>query len=548
MRYLPWLIPLLLGGALRFWGIAFGGPLTSNLYIRPDESLVIVSGVLGQPSTYAYPAFFLELAAVLFRMMGGDPATGFGLDPTPYYLMVRCAAALFGTLTILLVFLIARRVLTGYWPMLAALVYAVSPLAARDAHYAVTDIPSVFFQTAAVWFALRYVDAEPGRAVREFWWAAAALGLSMNTKYAGVLLATVLISALWVRSNRTVEAIPWGRLGSAFGALAVTFAVLNPYLLMNLERAWAEIWSIIDVLYFRQPSDPQWTLSYALWQIVRPLGQGSGGWVGAVAAMAGAAYGVWKKDKRLLLIAQPVFSTFLILLPFQHTVPYRYLLPALPGIAILSVAAFDRIRHFPKPLVWAGAVLLLVGAEVTTSVRLARLLGERDSRSLAGAWIRDNIPRDVPIVWLGGPECEPQFVESAASVGRRIEFAFRRYGPFSGAIVSAPYELMRTAKQRFRVEGWEVYRNPKAGELPALEFALVTSEYPLPMTHFQMPVAEEQLQDLRPVQNFRALRMETGSCEDFDLDLIDAWFLPFRPLGCVERPGPNITVRRVRAH
>lgn len=546
MRHLTWGLPVLIGAILRYWGIGFGAPLTSNLYIRPDESLVIVSGALGIPSTYAYPAFFLELSALVFRLMGGDPATGFGLDPTPYYLAVRIMAALFGSATVLLVFLVAKRVLDGPWPAMAAMVYAVSPLAVRDAHYAVTDIPSVCFQTAVVWFALRYIDAEPARAAREFWLAALALGLSMNTKYAGVLLAAVLISAVWIRTKRTGKAPPWGRLAGAAGGLVALFAAINPFLIMNFARAWKEIWSIVEVLYLWQPGDPPWTLSFALWQVVKPLGQGSGGWTGAALAVAAMGYAAWKRDQFLMLIAQPVLSTFLVLLPFQHTVPYRYLLPALPCVAILAVAVFARLPKLPKPLLLGVAAVALIGVELTTSVRLVWLLGKPDSRSMAGEWIQNNIPRTLPIVWLGGPECEPQFIESAESVQRRIEFAYRRYGQFSGAIVSAPYEMMRKAKQEAGVSGWEVYRNPPPGQLPAREFAMVTSEYPLRMTRFKLPVAAGELEDLRPAQRFQALRQEEGVCDDFELDLIDAWFLPFRPLGCVERPGPNLTVRWVR--
>ena len=222
-KNLLWLAPLLLGGALRFRGITFGWPLTSNLYIRPDESLVIVSGVTGAPSTYAYPALFLEIATVLFRMMGGDPATRFGLDPSPYFVALRCVAALFGTLTIALVYLLARRVLSGAWPMLAALIYAVSPLAVRDAHYAATDIPSVCFQTAVVWFALRYVDAPPGRASREFWCAAPA-GPSMNTKYAGAAAQRAALRSL-MRARQWRAALR--RFGGRGGLLRIVAAV-NP--------------------------------------------------------------------------------------------------------------------------------------------------------------------------------------------------------------------------------------------------------------------------------------------------------------------------------
>lgn len=541
---LYWVGPLLLGAALRFRGITFGWPLLSNLYIRPDESLVVVSGVMGAPGTYAYPAFFLEIASALFRLMSAHPRTAFGLDPSPYFVAMRLVAALFGSLTILLVYLVARRVVSEGWAGLAALVYAVSPLAVRDAHYAVTDIPSVFFQTAVLWFALRYVDAPAGRAAREFWYAAAALGLSMNTKYAGVLLVSVLMSAVWMRARQSGEGLPWKRAAGAAFLLAAMFAAVNLSLLRNWPRAWEEIWSIVNALYFWQPGDPRWTLTHALWQVAKPLGQGAGGWLGMALGLAGMAYAAWRKEPKLALIAQPVVATFLILLPFQHTVPYRYLLPALPGIAVLSVAVLARARRWRLAVMVTAVALLGPGA--WTSVRFVELLATEDSRSVAGAWIREHVPSGVPVVWLGGPECEPQFMESAASVGRRIEFAYRRYGPFSGAIVSAPYILMEKARREAVTRGWEVYRNPPPGEVPAGEFVLVTPDYPLRMARYKLPFAEERMETLGPAQTFAALRQDSSGCRDFELDLIDAWFLPFRPLECVERPGPNLTVRRVR--
>ena len=59
---------VLLSAALRIWGLAFGMPLASNLYVRPDESLVSASaaGLFrngGDPQMFAYPALMIELAA-----------------------------------------------------------------------------------------------------------------------------------------------------------------------------------------------------------------------------------------------------------------------------------------------------------------------------------------------------------------------------------------------------------------------------------------------------------------------------------------------------
>jgi hypothetical protein len=327
--------------------------------------------------------------------------------------------------------------------------------------------------------------------------------------------------------------------------LAAAFAAINPYLLKEWEKAWAEIWSIVEVLYFWQPGDPVWTVRHGVWQVVKPLGQGAGGWLGLAAALAGMGVAAWKREWRVLLAAQPVVATFAILLPFEHTVPYRYLLPALPGLAVLAAYAFRSVNRAPRALVWGAAALALGAVELKTSVELVRRLGEEDTRSMAGAWIRKNVPKGVPVVYLGGAECEPQFEESAGSIERRMEYVNRRYGPVSGAIIAAPYKLMAEARRRGGGRGWEVHRNPLPGTLPAGEKLVVTTEYPLRMTRYTAPYAEAAMEETRPGMVIQGMRL-SGACRDFELDLIDAWFLPFRPLECVERPGPNIRMRWLR--
>jgi hypothetical protein len=408
----------------------------------------------------------------------------------------------------------------------------------------VTDVPSVFFQTAVVWFALRYLDCDQRTSRREFWVAAAALALSMTTKYAGLLLASVPASAVVLRAARTGEPIPWRRLAGAALAIAIFFVAVNPYLFLDFGKASREIWSILVVLYLWQPGDPAWTLPAAVGQIVVPHRNGCGGWPGLSLALLGIGYALWKRDWRLSLIAQPVLSTFLVLLPFQHSVPHRYLLPALPGIAVLSVALLAWVARRYRAVALSVGVLLLVAPEAWTATRFVRLLAMEDTRTLAGRWIQALVPRQTPIVWLGGPECEPQFVESPASIGRRIQFAYRRYGPVSGAIVSAPYRLMKQAIERRGLSGWEVFRNPPGAEMPSSEFVLVTPEYPLRMARYTLPVPSESLEPLGTPVVFPSLA--EGVQGGLELDQIDAWFLPFRPLDRVLRPGPGLRIQRMR--
>lgn len=550
-RHFYWLIPFLAGAAFRYWGLNFGAPILSNLYIRPDESLVIVSGVefarhMGTPGTYAYPALFQQMAALISHLISSDPAHAFGLDPTPFYLGVRALAAAFGSATIVLVYLIARRFLDRPGAAFAAFFYALSPLAIRDSHFAVTDIPSVFFQTAVVWFALRYIDAAPEKSRRELWFAAVSLALAMCTKYAGLLLTSVLFTAVWLRARQRQEPLPWLFAGKLCATAAIIFVVVNPYLFLNWDQAREEIWSIVEVLYFWQKGDPAWNLPYALWQFVKPLRHGIGGWLGLATGVAAIVYAARTRNWRLLLVAQPVISTFLVLLPFQHTVPYRYLLPVLPALAVLVMVFVFRVlesRHYV--LGYVGRLLLFYPM-LLTLVAFAPRFAREDTRTQAGSWLQAHVPQSTPIVWFGGPECEPQLQESPASVGRRIDFAYRRYGDISGAIVSAPYKLMKEAREKDHRPGWELYRNPPAAEMPQGEFYLVTPRYPLRMANFRLPVPESTL-ELRgnPVE-FNSLK--AGTWDGLELDLIDAWFLPFRPLDGVLRPGPNLTIRRMIYH
>jgi hypothetical protein len=63
------------------------------------------------------------------------------------------------------------------------------------------------------------------------------------------------------------------------------------------------------------------------------------------------------------------------------------------------------------------------------------------------------------------------------------------------------------------------------------------------MANFKLPVPESTLQPAGDPVSFDSLA--AGTWGGLELDLIDAWFLPFRPLDGVLRPGPNLTVRKM---
>ena len=60
----------------------------------------------------------------------------------------------------------------------------------------------------------------------------------MTTKYAGLLLFTVFLSALWMGTQSRGERFPWRSLAAAVLVVALFFIVLNPYMILQAEKAW----------------------------------------------------------------------------------------------------------------------------------------------------------------------------------------------------------------------------------------------------------------------------------------------------------------------
>ncbi len=149
---------LLLGAALRIWGLDQGLPFTMS---RPDErealdhTVAFPTGDL-DPGWLVYPNPFFWL---LYAWIGGVLAIGRLVDPTlPDYatllrermgdaiLVGRWLAALVGTGTIAIVWTLARRTAGTLAAVVAAALLAVCFLHVRDSHAMKADV----FLTAAV--------------------------------------------------------------------------------------------------------------------------------------------------------------------------------------------------------------------------------------------------------------------------------------------------------------------------------------------------------------------------------------------------------------
>jgi YYY domain-containing protein len=177
------------------------------------------------------PLFLAHAASQVVESLQGDQFQG-------GHLVWRSLSAWFDLGSVVLVFLIANRVAGRWAGLIAALMYAMAPLAIQKAHFGTVNATTAFLVTLAIWFAVAIQD-------RARWWAFVGFGFAVGAAVASrinvaPLAGVVVIAAAMNAIPAFSSALPWEArrrifLRNGFGiviaglAAFLTFRVLNPY-------------------------------------------------------------------------------------------------------------------------------------------------------------------------------------------------------------------------------------------------------------------------------------------------------------------------------
>jgi 4-amino-4-deoxy-L-arabinose transferase-like glycosyltransferase len=248
------LIIIALGSfGLRVWGIQFGLPFAYH----PDEQQYILPGigvVSGnfEPWAYYNPTLYPYLIGLVYtatywglRAFHAFPDffsldTGWSEPMLPWVTgliyLARYTGAAAGVLTTLVIYRVGRRAYGATTGLAAAIIFGLTFLPAREAHFAVSDAPVALGVAATLYFCLGIV----GRgAWPDYLWAGVALGLSAATKYsAGLLLLPVVAAHVLSRNYSTWRQRilnSWALVVVGLVA-ALSFLAVSPYTVI----AWDE--------------------------------------------------------------------------------------------------------------------------------------------------------------------------------------------------------------------------------------------------------------------------------------------------------------------
>ncbi len=344
----------------------------------------------------------------------------------------RLVMALLDTLTILLLFLLGRRLFGRDAGLLAAALYTFTAQAVQLSHFFAMDPASTTFTVMAVWGAVIMVQ---DRSWRGLLLTGIGAGLAIASKFSALpILAAPVVAAVAILYSESTESRaaglqPNGRaqLYAFLGipvvlALAMlAFFVTSPYAVLDwrnflqatLVEQGAMVRGVADMPFTRQYRN---TIPYVYfieqqvkWGMGLPLG---------IVALGGVAWGLWRLFATLWqMIRRRLLSRAVLgeLLVWAWLIPYfgltgaflakfnRYMSPVLPFVMLLTAGMLIALLRRPVPWQrWLGALLATVAllGGIFWSVAYVNGVYNRDHTwYTASRWMYENIPAGSIILW-----------------------------------------------------------------------------------------------------------------------------------------------------
>ncbi|HKG25282.1 MAG TPA: DUF2298 domain-containing protein [Thermomicrobiales bacterium] len=366
--------------------------------------------------SFIYGTFPLFLGKAVADLSGNDV---YGA----YHLSSRGLSATFDLLTVLLVFLVGRRLFGPFAGLLGALLLSLSVLDVQLAHFGTFDTFVSMLCLATFYFALKSDDT--GR-----WWAYALAGTAAGLAIASKLSALPVIAMLGLALVEAVRREGWPAalrkprprslppvLGAGLAVICAiwTFRITQPYaflgpnpLSFKIDPRWTrdvDYWRDVQAGIADMPPSAQWaarapivfvTENLVRWGLGVPLG------IVALIALGLGALRLatsrrWPPTWQVILVGWPAFHILYFGTAFIKTM--RYLLPAYPFLVILAAGLLASLwaRGVARsPALWRRweviPVAAVIAATAVYAIAFVGIYGRPVTRVAASEWIFNNVP------------------------------------------------------------------------------------------------------------------------------------------------------------
>jgi len=393
------------GFILRIWGIGFGP-------YHPDEPLVVNQALAfgtGKllPTVYYYPPllhYILFLCYGLFYLIGWllGPFRTFDnflklvlIDQLPFYIIGRFISALAGTLTIIPVYIITKKLYSKNAAILASLFISCMYLHVRNSHYCTVDVMMTLMLSLSYIFILKIAEKN---LLKDYLWAGVLTGLAISTKYnSGVLIFLIAAAGLTHISfkKNAINLYVVKNLILSYLCALIVFLLLCSFVILDLKG----FLNAFEVLY-QIGKDTNVSIWYRF-RVDLLFGIGI---LLELFGLCGFAYLIVKKEKKgIIFVLFPAIYLFCIR-KIGGQVFARYSIPLLPFFAISTsifltkIFSILKIKSLYKKVLFVSLVAISIYNPCLKSIYADYLLSKPDIRDLARDWIYANIPTGSSIV------------------------------------------------------------------------------------------------------------------------------------------------------
>ena len=390
---LPLVAIVLTGLLLRTWGLSWGLPERTDLH--PDEYMYVIQHALNvswqqpDPGFINYPSFLCYSTALIHGALKHfDPAR----PDWKAYLVGRAISATYGTLTILIVFCLARRLgANAIGALLAAAWTALLPLHVWDSHVAATDVMMTFWILATLLAAV-HLQSAPRVSIALL--AGLCLGLATGSKYTAAitclapLVAVLLAPVSWPR--RVVL------LGVVAAASLIACFLVTPFSFLRFR-------DLLVAMAFENAHTNSHHYGFSVpaagFQYRRGLYQLLAAWPFSfglplyLAAIVGTLRFAWK-PARVRWIVLVFAAAFLCLTCRMNYTPIRYYMPLLVlGTICAALWLGTELARTPRDArYWFMLALVLGITAYTTAFTVSSTRRyTHDTRIAAEHWIAANL-------------------------------------------------------------------------------------------------------------------------------------------------------------
>ena len=391
---------------LRLWSVNYGLPF----FIHNNEGIYLPRAMemlrtgqfnphhFGNPPLLIYlEAFVMAIYFLIGRLLGlfqslTDFYSSYSINPASYFLISRIVIVIFSTATCLAVYKVASKLFTKSAGIIACALMSFCFLHSRNSHFAINDIPSLFFITLAFNYALNiYLK---GR-VTDYLFVGLSSGLAIVSKYNAGFIILLLLAAHFLRPRANKGGSDKKIMFLILSCL-FAFLVVCPWAFLDSQNFFAGIIDQYNISRQNWLSVPQ-SDSYLLYIKTVIWGYGL---FPFIFSLIGFAF-LWPRMKEFLLLM--IFPcAYFLLMGSSRFFFVRYALPLLPFLCVTSAYGIIKVAgYFGEKGSRKAAVLLTLLSilqGVIFNIRHDYLIGKPDTRIITREWIINNLPAGSKIV------------------------------------------------------------------------------------------------------------------------------------------------------